>query len=570
MVAVHAIIVGMYLRTTRRRNKDGSVVRYYALAENVRHPEKGHVEARVVHSFGRADRLDRAALERLVRSIRRVLDDADGGAPMPAPAADREGRAGAIEIEAGFALGVVHVVEQLWDRLGIGRAIAARLAAQGLQAPHGAALLAMAAQRLDRPGSKLACHERWLERVWLPAAEGLALDQLYRALDVLAEHGDAIEEAVFWQSVDLFKLDVDLVFYDATTAWFECDDGDTAGHAWRGLSFAPLRKRGHSKEGRDNDPQVIVALAVTRDGMPVRSWVLPGDTADVTTVERIKDDLRRMRLGRALFVGDAGLYAKANLAELSRGAGRYILATPIGRVKEIRDEVLRRPGRYAEVAPNLRAKEVIIGRGERRRRYILCLNAEEAARQRHHREEILEVLRVELDALRADHPKAACRLVASKRFGPYLSQDDQGRPYIDRAKVRRAEQLDGKFVLTTNDDTLSAADIALGYKGMWIIEACFRKMKTTGLGIRPMFHWTPRRIVAHVKLCVLALMIQRAAEIAAEAPWSRLVDVLGRLQAVRYTAEGATIVQASRITPELAAILNKLDVPRPKPILAVG
>ena len=161
-------------------------------------------------------------------------------------------------------------------------------------------------------------------------------------------------------------------------------------------------------------------------------------------------------------------------------------------------------------------------------------------------------------------------LSRSNRFGPYLSQDEQGRPFIDRAKVRRAEQLDGKFVLTTNDDTLSAADIALGYKGMWIIEACFRRLKTTGLGICPMFHWTPRRIVAHVKLCVLALMIQRAAEIATGAPWSQLVDVLERLKAVRYTTEGETMVQASRISPELALILKKLDILRPKPILAVG
>jgi hypothetical protein len=554
----------MYLRTTQRRNKDGSVIRYYALAENVRHPEKGHVEARVVHSFGRADRLDRAALERLVRSIRRVLD-ADGGA-----AADATGRERAIEIEASFELGVVHVATELWARLGIGQAIAGRLAANERRAPHEAALLAMTAQRLARPGSKLGCHERWLDQVWLPAARDLALDQLYRALDILAEHGDAIEREVFWHGVDLFKLDVDLVFYDATTAWFECDEEDVAPESWRGLTFAPLRKRGHSKEGRDNDPQVIVALAVTRDGMPVRSWVLPGDTADVTTVQRIKDDLRQMRLGRALFVGDAGLYARANLAELSKGAGRYILATPIGRVKEIKDEVLSRPGRYAEITPNLRAKEVVIGAGERRRRYILCLNTEEAEREQRHRQEILELLQLELDRLAGDHPKAACRLVASKRCGPYLSLDAEGRPFIDRAKVRRAEQLDGKFVLTTNDDTLSAADIALGYKGMWIIEACFRRLKTTGLGIRPMFHWTPRRIVAHVKLCVLALMIQRAAEIATGAPWSQLVDVLERLKAVRYTAEGETIVQASRITPELAAILKKLDISRPKPILAVG
>jgi hypothetical protein len=555
----------MYLRTTQRRNKDGSIVRSYALAENVRDPEKGHVEARVVHSFGRADRLDRATLERLVRSIRRVLD-AD---PVEAPAGEK-GREPALEIEASFELGVVHVVEQLWTRLGVGAAIAERLAAGERHAPHEAALLAMTAQRLARPGSKLACHERWLERVWLPAARDLSLDQLYRALDVLAEHGDAIEQEVFWHGVDLFKLDVDLVFYDATTAWFECDDEDVAPESWRGLTFAPLRKRGHSKEGRDNDPQVVIALAVTRDGMPVRSWVLPGDTADVTTVARIKEDLRQMRLGRALFVGDAGLYAKANLAELSRGAGRYILATPIGRVKEIKDEVLSRPGRYAEITPNLRAKEVIVGQGERRRRYILCLNTEEAAREQRHRNELLDLLQLELDHLGSDHPKAACRLVASKRFGTYLSLDPEGRPFIDRAKVRRAEQLDGKFVLTTNDDTLSAADIALGYKGMWIIEACFRRLKTTGLGIRPMFHWTPRRIVAHVKLCVLALMIQRAAEIATGAPWSQLVDVLERLKAVRYTAEGETIVQANRITPELAAILKKLDISTPQPILAVG
>ena len=154
-------------------------MRYSALAENARHPEKGHVEARVVHSFGRADRLDRAVLERLVASIRRVLAEADG-APVVECAGD-------IEIEAVFELGVVHVVEALWHRLGIAAAIAARIAEKKLTAPHLAALLAMTMQRLERPGSKLACHERWLERVWLPEAQGLALGQLYRALDLLAE-----------------------------------------------------------------------------------------------------------------------------------------------------------------------------------------------------------------------------------------------------------------------------------------------------------------------------------------------------------------------------------------------
>jgi len=557
----------MYLRSTKRRNRDGSTVEYYALAENVWNADAQRSETKVVHSFGRADALDREVLERLVHSIRRVLID---GGIQEAAATGEPVRAADIEIERVDDLGVVHVAGALWDTLGIGDAIRKRITGKKLTAPHETALFAMATQRLDRPGSKLACHERWLDRVWLPEAKELGLYQLYRAMDLLAEHGDAIEQEVFWNSADLFKLDVDLVFYDATTAWFETNDEDVASHEWRGLKFEPLRKRGHSKEGRDNDPQVIIALAVTREGIPVRSWIFPGNTPDVTTVGRIKDDLRGMKLGRALFVGDAGMYSAANLAELSKGAGRYILATPIQRVKEIKDEVLSHPGRYAEIAPNLRAKEIILGDGERRRRYILCLNEDEANRQKWRRAELLKTLEAELKSLKKDHPKAACRLVSSKRFGRYLSLDEAGRPYLDRDKVRRAEHLDGKFVLTTNDDTLSVADIALGYKGMWIIESCFRKMKTTGLEVRPMFHWMPQRITAHVKLCVLALMIQRAAELRTGMTWANIRTALESIKAVTYRSENKVIVQTSNPAKSAADILKKLNVSKPKTIIDVG
>ena len=287
-------------------------------------------------------------------------------------------------------------------------------------------------------------------------------------------------------------------------------------------------------------------------------------------MQTIKNDLRDMRLGRTLFVGDAGCYSKANLAELAKGAGKYILATPIRRIKEIKDEVLSHPGRYADIAPNLRAKEVIIGDGERRRRYILCLNEDEADRQKWRRAEILKTLKAELQAIKKGHPKAACGLVASKRFGRYLSLDDKGRPYLDKDKIKRAEHLDGKFVLTTNDDTLSVADIALGYKGMWIIENCFKKMKTTGLAVRPMFHWMPHRITAHVKLCVLALMIQRAAELRTEMTWTNIRTALDALKAVSYRTEKQTIVQTTNPTKSTAAILKKLDISKPKTIISLS
>jgi len=205
----------MYLRHTKRRNRDGSIVEYYALAENIWNPKTQRSEAKVVHSFGRADQLDKAALGRLVHSVRRVLLD-DGIQEVvakgePVKVAD-------IEIERVQELGVAHVAKALWDKLGIGAAIKKHSPSATSKLPFELVLLAMALQRLERPGSKLACYERWLDRVWLPDAKDLGLHQLYRALDLLAEHGEAIEVDVFWNSVDLFKLDVDLVFYDATTS----------------------------------------------------------------------------------------------------------------------------------------------------------------------------------------------------------------------------------------------------------------------------------------------------------------------------------------------------------------
>jgi hypothetical protein len=503
-----------------------------------------------------------------VKSINRVLEDGDSAVATRSTSDIAE-----IDIERVFELGVVLAVRALWEELGIGPAIRACTERANLTAPHETALFVMAANRLDEPVSKLACAERWLpDTAWLPDAAGLGVDQCYRALDFLAVWSDEIERDVFLKTADLFSLDVDLIFYDTTTAYFEIDEPDETEQEFAGRLYAPLRRRGHSKEGRDNQPQVIIALAVTRDGMPVRSWVLPGDTADVATVARIKDDLRAWRLGRCLFVGDAGMYSADNLAALSRGLGRYILAVPMRKLKDVEIEVLTRPGRYKQVADNLQVKEVWVGDGERRKRYVLCLNPHEAERERQRRAQLLRELGAELALLdnRADdHPKAACALLASRRFGRYLSADGRGRPQLDPAKIKAVEKFDGKFVVISNDDTLSAEDIALGYKGGWIIESCFRRMKQTGLEVRPMFHWTPRRIEAHVKLCVLALQMQRAAEIRCQLSWARIAHALGTLKAVRYRCESRTIVQRTKIAAELSAMLKTLGISVPKQILAV-
>jgi hypothetical protein len=560
----------MYLRVTERRNRDGSSVAYYALAENVWNAQAKRSEAQVIHNFGRADQLDKAALQRLIGSIQRIIDaDAIGALPTSSKISLPD-----IEIDAVFELGVVLAARALWEDLGIGEAIRTRLMRAHLSAPHEMALFAMAAQRLDDPASKLACATRWLPDIaWLPEADKLAVDQLYRALDFLAVWSDEIERDVFLRSADLLRLDVDLIFYDTTTAYFEIDEPDEHCELWGGRLFAPLRQWGHNKEGRDNQPQVIIAMAVTRDGMPVRSWVLPGNTADVATVARIKQDLHAWRLGRCLFVGDAGMYSADNLVELSRGLGRYVLAVPMRRVKDVETEVLTRPGRYRKVADNLAVKEVWVGEGERRKRYVLCFNPAEAEQQRARRAQVLVELTAELTLLEErdeDHPKAACALMASRRYGRYLSAARHGRPKLDAAKVKAAEKFDGKWVVITNHETLTAEDVALAYKGGAIIESCFRRMKQTGLEVRPMFHWAPRRIEAHVKLCVLALQVQRTAEIRTGLSWARIAHLLGTLKAVRYVAERQTIVQRTKIGPELAGLLKKLRISAPKQVMAMS
>jgi transposase len=560
----------MYLRTTRQRRTHGPDAIYYQLAENYYHKERRRSETRVIYTFGRADQVDPKALRRLAQSILRVANDDR----IDLPARTFPPDVGIDDIEQVFDYGVLYAAHALWEELGIGPLLREKMQQDGCDAPHDTALFAMTANRLARPASKLACYAQWLaDDVYWPEAKALALEHLYRAMDFLLQHIEALEQEIFYRTADLLNADVDLIFWDTTTLYVEIDEEDEDEARWHDQALPALRKRGHNKEGRDGHPQVVVGLALTRDGLPVRSWVFPGHTADVTTIDALKADLRGWRLNRCVFVGDSGMFSEANRQRLSRALGRYILAVPMRKVTEVPLAVLTRAGRYRSVAHNLRVKEVYVGEGERRRRYVVCHNPDEAAREHAHREHLLELVRAELAALdvrQADHPKKACELMASRRFGRYLRMDAGGRLSLDTTKVAAEAKYDGKFVVTTNDDTLDAEDIALGYTSMMLIEGCFRRMKTTGLQTRPIYHWRPHRIIAHVKLCVLALLLQRAAEIRCQQTWRTIRHTLDQLKVVRYRLHGKTILQSTRVTAPMAEILQTPGIPLPKKILEVS
>lgn len=546
----------MDLRRTSRTNGDGSKVEYLALAHNAWNPETRRSEPEVLFNFGRAEELDRAALLRLCASLAKVC-----GVEFNPGLGQKPVEPESVRLLRSRDLGVPHVVAALWERLDIGPALRAAEQASQCTAPYEKALLAIVTNRLHRPESKLGVWGRWLETVYLPQCDGLTLGQMYEAMDLLHEHAAAVEERIFFHVANLLNLDVDVVFFDTTTASFSIDeaDGDDG-----------LRRFGHSKEGTWT-AQVVVALAVTREGIPVRSWVFPGNAADVSLIERVRRDLRGWKLGRALLVADAGMDSKENRKELTKGAGRYLLAVRAGSIKEVQKEVLSRAGRYSQVSEGLQVKEVRVGEGELRRRYFLCCNEAEARRQAEHRRVVLDELREELGAHKdaTATQKWAMELATSGRYGRYL-HTVEGKVAIDKSAITKAERLDGKWVLVTNDDTLSPEDAATGYRALLVIERAFRSMKSAQIEMTPMYHWAPRRIEAHVRVCVIALLVQRMAELAAGRPWGRITDLLGRLHATDWEGSDHRFTQRTELDVEVEDLLKKLDVTPPKRVLSVA
>ncbi len=293
----------------------------------------------------------------------------------------------------------------------------------------------------------------------------------------------------------------------------------------------------------------------------------------MTTVEQVKADLRGWQLNRCLFVGDAGMVSEDNLKRLGRGGGKYIVCMPIQPGGEVAKHVLTRPGRFQTVAENLRVKEVVVGDGERRRRYVLCHNPQEEARQRKHREQLLKELEAELATLRdcteEGHTKRVCQLRASGRYGKYVKLARGGRPEIDPAKVRAQERLDGKFVVHSNDDTLSAEDMALGYKQLQRVEEAWRRLKS-GLRLRPVYHWAPHRIHAHVALTVLALLLERVAEHACDDTWRNIRDDLKQIKLAQLLSPNGTVWQVTEPSPGAAKRLKSLKLKNPPPLLQVA
>ena len=439
-------------------------------------------------------------------------------------------------------------------------------------------LFALVANRALAPASKLAAAEWVTEDAHIPGLEAMDEDQCYRAMDLLVEADTEgkLQEAVFFACADLLNLEVDLLFFDTTSTYFERDEPDAAGEHGE----PAFRAYGHSKDHRPDLPQVVIGLAVTREGIPVRVWVWPGNTNDMSVLQEVKDDLRGWRLGRVVTVVDRGFSSDENLRYLTRAGGHWIAGERMRDGAPDAQAALSRPGRYQQVRDNLRVKEVRVGTGDAAKRFIVCHNPAEADRDKQTRDDTITRLQAELTRIAAArakassakasaaHHRAECALRDHVTLGRYVRQTKTGRLLIDRAKIKAEERLDGKYLLSTSDPDLSAEDVALGYKNLLEAERGFRDLKTT-IELRPVFHRLEHRIRAHILLSWLALLLIRIAERQTGQTWRRIALDLQRLHLVTLTGPTGTLQQTTRLTDAQRQILTATGITTPPRITAL-
>ena len=541
------------------RIKKSGKHQYLQIVENRK--VKGKVLQRVIVTLGRMDELQaRDRIETLIQSLsrfsERVLLILSGKSDVTASA---------------MKIGPVLIFERLWRELGIQEVIRDLLLERRFEFDVERAIFLTVLHRLFVSGSDRSC-DRWHRDYVIGGVEELSLHHLYRAMAFLGEEigdqrsalpfsprciKDLIEEGMFLERRDLFT-GLDLVFFDTTSLYFEGEGGETLG------------QRGHSRDHRPDLNQMVVGAVIDSKGKPVCCEMWPGNTADVTSLIPVIERIRsRFHIGRFCIVADRGMISAETLNELGKREIPYILGTRMRKVKEIKEEVLSRQGRYREVRPEgtlskdpapLKVKEVSLNGN----RYIVCLNPRQARKDAQDRQAILGSLEEKIRT----GPKG---LIGNKGYRKYL-RIDRGSVSIDQDKVEEESRFDGKWVLITNTN-FSADTVALKYKELWQVEQVFKDVKSV-LETRPVYHQRDENIKGHVFCSFLALVLRkeldrRLKEAGHTFEWSDIKQDLKSLQEVVIEDKGKSLALRTECVGTCGKVFQAVGVAIPPTIREV-
>jgi len=549
------------------RTKTSGPRTYLQVVEN--RWEDGRSRQRVVATLGRLDQLQQSGqLEallisgaRLAESVLVLTDHARGR--LPAYTSRR--------------IGPGLVFQRLWQQTGCQHVIRQLLKGRRHEFPVERAIFLTVLHRLFDPGSDRAA-EKWKNDYQIEGCESLQLHHLYRAMAWLGEElpraqqggktpfaprctKDLIEERLFAHRRDLFT-ELQLVFFDTTSISFEGQGGETIG------------RHGHSKDHRPDLKQMIVGVVLDGQGRPICCELWPGNTADVTTLIPVVDRLRqRFAVAKVCIVADRGMISKETIEELEKpGRGwLYILGARMRAQKEVNEEVLARAGRYRVVHPRrpesdapspLDVKEVWV----EDRRYIVCRNQDEARKDAADRQAIVASLREKLQA-------GEKGLIGNKGYRRYLCSTGPDHFQVDEAKVAEEARYDGKWVLRTNTE-LDAAEVALQYKRLWMVEAYIRSCKSL-LQTRPIYHQCDETIRGHVSCSFLAIVLRqeleaRLAQRGEDLEWADVIQDLDRLQMAEVGQDGKRFLLRSEVQGTCGVVFQAAGVAVPPTVQRVA
>jgi transposase len=497
-----------------RSKKSGSKSQpheYLQIVESFR--DGATVRQRVIATLGRLDQLRASGqIDGLIKSLARFSET------LKVISATRDPRVTNCQAKIW---GPPLVFGRLWEQQKMPEVLVGLARGRKFHFPLERAVFALALQRLCEPGSDLQ-GSHWLGTLEGAGTELLELQHLYRTTGFLHEIRYDLERELYFRDRDLFNRQLDLIFLDTTSTYVYREEE------------SGYRKRGYSRDHRSDLPQLVLCVAVDAEGWPVAWEVFPGNTADIQAFEQMIEKLReRFRVGRIIVVADRGMVSQRAiqiLTEQEKSPLDYILGCRMRRQKEVSEEVLSRRGRYQEVSDNLLVKEVRM----EDRRYVVCLNPEEAEKDAASREAMVRKLEETLDQ------KGAKALVGNKGYARFLKVSKAGVT-INQEAVEADRRFDGKFVLRTNTE-LPAAEVAQTYKGLWRVERTFRKEKST-LEVRPIYHHRDDTSIGHIVASFLALRLEvdlqsRLDRKQIQTSWPDLMRDLKQLQAVRITLEG--------------------------------
>jgi transposase len=397
-----------------------------------------------------------------------------------------------IDINNAYIYGSLLVLDRLMGSLGISKVIS-EIANKHEKLTYDLkkVLFTLITSRFVKPVSKLALYDRWIEKFYPVMVDpDIALQHLYRSLDILAGHKEQIEQSLYEYKKDLFSINIDIVLYDLTTLRFESTRED----------LGKLRKFGYSKEMRTDCTQVVFGLLTDTDGIPLSFEVHPGNTFEGNTLKDIVDKMRKkFSVRRFIFIADRGLFSAQNLNHIRNNQGEFIVGLKMGTLKDQLQHDFYDINRFEFISDELAIWETTLGDD----RCIITWSRSRAERDRKTREDILDKIREKL----SKKTSRAKSFVTNRNYQKYLLLQDDAKPMLNQQAIDEQSRKDGFFGIITNVKSMSAKEIVFNYKQLWKIEDSFGELKGS-LRSRPVFHWTDERIIGHLVVCFLSYLCE--------------------------------------------------------------